>query len=420
MSADQPSSAPHPLRVVLLTHTGEVGGAELAMARMTEALPPEVEVIVVLGADGPLARRLEDAGTAVRIEPMPDAARTRSRTTAARSRSTLIDLLSLLPYLWRLRRRIAGEKPDVVCSNSLKSDLVALPVCWSLRVPLVWFVHDRIAHDYLPRSTVRLFRALARLVSGGVIANSKATAATLPRARPMTIAYPGYSPDQVAHDRGLATLGRERPEPPLVGLLGRVSPTKGQLEFVRAAAIVRSTRPDVGFVIAGAPLFGEEAYAEKVRAEITGLGLGDAVQMVGQVADPRTLLDVLAIAVHASPVPEPFGQVVIEAMIRGVPVIATSGGGIVEIMVDGALPLGWLVPAGDSAALAAAIVEVLDNPEEASARAVAAYGSATQRFPRERMVTATVQAWSRGARRTKEEWDVRVSVSPHKAHGGNA
>jgi glycosyltransferase involved in cell wall biosynthesis len=97
--------------------------------------------------------------------------------------------------------------------------------------------------------------------------------------------------------------------------------------------------------------------------------------------------------VHASPVPEPFGQVVVEAMVRGVPVVATAAGGVPEILdPDGAVTdvpapgtvhesdLGLLVAPGDVAGLAAAVVAVLDDPVAAGRRADRAHLSATTRF----------------------------------------
>ncbi|WP_332699644.1 hypothetical protein, partial [Halalkalibacter lacteus] len=92
----------------------------------------------------------------------------------------------------------------------------------------------------LPGSMVRLVRLLARVAPRVVIANSEATAATLPGARGLTVAHPGLAPDQIArHPRSAA------PAPPVVGMVGRISPTKGQLEFVRAAAQVLTAVPSV-------------------------------------------------------------------------------------------------------------------------------------------------------------------------------
>ncbi|TGJ94393.1 glycosyltransferase family 1 protein, partial [Actinotalea fermentans ATCC 43279 = JCM 9966 = DSM 3133] len=78
------------------------------------------------------------------------------------------------------------------------------------------------------------------------------------------------------------------------------------------------------------------------------------------------------VCVHASPVPEPFGQVVVEAMVREVPVVATRAGGVVEILAGTSgdpAPLGELVEPGDVESLARGISAVLADPEAAAGRA---------------------------------------------------
>ncbi len=71
------------------------------------------------------------------------------------------------------------------------------------------------------------------------------------------------------------------------------------------------------------------------------------------------------VVVSASTVPEGFGRVIVEAQAMGRPVIATAHGGAQETVVPG--ETGWLVPPGDSAALAAALAQALDQDRAARA-----------------------------------------------------
>ena len=95
------------------------------------------------------------------------------------------------------------------------------------------------------------------------------------------------------------------------------------------------------------------------------LQLEARVEFTGFVHDVQAAIDQLQIVVHASTVGEPFGQVVIEGMAAGRPVIATNGGGIPEIVVDQVT--GLLVPMNDARALAVGIASLLRNPAEARA-----------------------------------------------------
>jgi glycosyltransferase involved in cell wall biosynthesis len=133
-------------------------------------------------------------------------------------------------------------------------------------------------------------------------------------------------------------------EPFTVGMVGRFSPWKGQLETVRAFADA-GLPENARLVFIGAPMFGEDAYEAQVRAEVELRGLDGRVDFLGHVDDVFEALTDLDVLVHASTVPEPFGQVLVEGMAAGVPVLATAGGGPSEIITDGTN--GLLYPAGD-------------------------------------------------------------------------
>ena len=187
----------------------------------------------------------------------------------------------------------------------------------------------------------------------------------------------------------------------MVGMVGRLSPTKGQLVLVRAARRVVDARPGTRFRLLGAAAFGAEDYERRLRAEIDRLGLTDVVDLAGFVADPRRELDGLTVCVHASPLPEPFGQVVTEAMAWGVPVVATRGGGVDEIVrthPTGA-ETGLVVPPSDEEALAAAIVEVIDHPAAALERAARAHEDVRRRFDADRGAEVVSRVWLEAAGR---------------------
>lgn len=378
------------LRVAVLDHTAELGGAELALARLAEAIDPRsCELHLIAFTHGPLVERFRRSPHGAEVIPLaPDVAGL-GRAASNNPLTAVSAAARVLPFVWRLARRIRQLDVDVVHTTSLKADLLGIPVAVLARRPLVWHVHDRIAADYLPTSTVRLLRLLARLVPTHVVVNSAATASTLPGVRSLSIAHPGLAPDQLrATPRRPETDGTRT-----VGVLGRISPTKAQLDFVRAAALVAEGRPDVRFRIVGAPTFGTEEYEKEVRAEVARLGLTDRVTFTGFVDDPTSELDAMSVCVHTASIPEPFGQVVAEAMGRGVPVVATSGGGVDEILGADAGEVGWLVPPGDVTALASAVGEALDDPVEAAARADRAWRRAAAQFTIDRTAAKLTEAW---------------------------
>lgn len=383
---EQGSSRPAGLHVAVVDHTAQLGGAELALVRLAEALGESVRLTGILFEDGPLAERLRRAGRDVRILPLPASVNT-VRRDAVTARTALASVGRLARLGWDLARLVRALDVDVVHSTSLKADVVTALGRPLLGRPLVWHVHDRFAPDYLPGRTLHAMRQLAR-VPDAVIANSAATAATITRRRDVLVAPPGLAPAQVR------SAPRPRPDgPPTVGVVGRIGETKDQLTFVRAAALVRRTHPEARFLIAGAPAFGGEEYARTLEDEIARLGLQDAVHLTGFVDDPTTVLDELALAVHTAAVPEPFGQVVTEAMARGVPVIATAGGGVDEIFTSSTGPVGWLVPAQSPDVLAATMAAALTDPDEAERRARRGWDHVRVAYGIEATASTVLQTW---------------------------
>jgi glycosyltransferase involved in cell wall biosynthesis len=144
-----------------------------------------------------------------------------------------------------------------------------------------------------------------------------------------------------------------------VAVLGRLAPWKGQHVFLDAFAAAFPDGTERA-VVAGAALFGEDAYAEELRQQVHALGLEHRVELRGHVEDVAALLADADVLVHASVVPEPFGQVVAEGMAAGLPVLATDAGGPAELITDG--EDGLLYAPGDRAALAKGLVRLAEDP----------------------------------------------------------
>lgn len=154
------------------------------------------------------------------------------------------------------------------------------------------------------------------------------------------------------------------PAGPVVGFVGRLIPRKGALDLVKAAPAIRAVRPDVRIVIVGDDPYEDEEsdYAAAVRAS-------EEVDHVGRVSGAASILGHLDVLVLPS-LQEPFGTVVAEAMAAGTPVVATRVDGLPELVTDGVT--GALVEPGDTAALAVAVLRVLDDREAMSTAAKAA------------------------------------------------
>jgi len=292
--------------------------------------------------------------------------------------AALLDLLLVtLPYALALRRFLRRHRIELVHQNN-GFDIAAVPLCRAMGVPLVAYQRGNEWHS-------RLVRRLAPLASC-YVANSGATSDDLVALgvppEIITVVYPPVDlqdfetaapaapPSRAAHDVPA--------DAPCFGILGKLQGWKGQTVFLRAARRVLDAHPEARAWIVGDAPAGEEAFAAELRALAQSLGIADRVVFTGFVADVPGVLRLLDVVVHASVGREPFGRVIVEAMMMGRPVVATDAGGPREIIEHGRT--GLLVPRGDEAALADAIVRLLGDRALAGSMGEAGRHEATRRF----------------------------------------
>jgi glycosyltransferase involved in cell wall biosynthesis len=347
--------------VAFIGHCAQLSGAELALARLLPALS-DVEARVVLAEDGLLVRRLRESGVTVDVLPLAEEVRGLPRHRVGWRALTPVVLGQWVSYVLRLARWLWQVEPDLVHTTSLKAHLYGGLAARLAGLPLVWHVHDRVAPDYLPKPAVRLVRLAGRWLPHAIVANSHATLATLGRGSRL----------RPHHARAVIGCpvqpGRPRQDHPRlrIGMVGRLTHWKGQHVFLQALA---QAFPDARAqgdgsweaVIVGAPMFGEHEYERELRRLTEELGLDGRVRFLGFCEDVEEELAAMDVLVHASVIPEPFGQVVVEGMAAGLPVIAADSGGPAEVIAHDIT--GLLVPPGDPTALAHALRRLASDPE---------------------------------------------------------
>lgn len=388
-------------RVQIVTHTGEIGGAERSLLRLLSVSDERFEMSLLALNAGPLVDEAEASGMRVSVIDGGHVVTTTRGEAASLSRIGT-NVRDTMRTARLLRARLRSDDADLVVANSLKAAILVGIAAGRRR--WVWHLHDRLSSDYLSVPVVLALRVLARFGPRKVVANSRATAATagrLPAGR-VRVAYPGI---EASAFEGPAPILNDGP----VGILGRIASTKGQLEFVSAARIVLAERPDLRFRIVGAPLFQDASYAAEVDRLIVASSLTKRIDQLGWTDSPAQTLAEFGVFVHASTTPEPFGQVIVEAMAAGTPVVATDAGGVGEILdprkeasdiADGVrvAPYGVLVRPGDAGALARGILYVAGDRGAAARRAEAARDRARVRFTVDKTWRVVSTAWESAAR----------------------
>ena len=254
----------------------------------------------------------------------------------------------------------AARRHDVIYANSQKAFVLAAFATFFARRPLMWHLHDIIDGAHFGSKQRRLQVALANRLAARVIVPSGAAAAAFIGAggdRELVEIVPNgvsVAPDSSAREQIRKELGL--PDAPLAGVFSRLAPWKGQHVALEAIAKLADTH----CIIVGDALFGETDYAARLRELAAERGIAARVHFLGHRYDVPRLMRAVDVMVHPSVHPEPFGRTLVEAMLAGVPVIATDTGAASDILQGG--KAGTLVRPNDAQDMAAAIARVLADP----------------------------------------------------------
>lgn len=349
-------------RVLVVAHSAVLGGAELGLLRYVASGPPyDIEVLVL--EDGPLVTRLRQLGVPV---VLPD-----GQGSLAALRAVVREVRR--PHL-------------VVVSWTLRAAMLVGLVQPARRH--LFYLQDLLTGGYFSRTKTLLATLFVVRRPGGIMVNSEATRRSLPQGVRARARWVVYTPSGVGlsepaepatrRDRSLTSLR------PLY--LGRIARWKGPELFIEACELV--DRREEGAIeqatMAGGSFFHEEDYRSRVLR--LAAEADTPVEVLDHQDDIDALFERANVFVHTSTSPEPFGQVLVQAMARGLLVVAPNAGGPAEIIVDG--ETGFLYEMGKAGSLADTLLAVRHNHRKADE--VARRGSmAMARFTDDR-VTALI------------------------------
>lgn len=247
---------------------------------------------------------------------------------------------------------LRGVRPDIVLTQTGVAPQGAVAAA-TLGIPHVWFLREfgDLDHGYTLPLPPRELGALIGSLSAAVVTNSAAVrdhffggphdgvTVILPAPR-----LAGHVPAPSA------------PRPMTVGVVASLNPGKGHEDVLDAVAVLRAAGLEVPVVAAGS---GELADDMRLRGAAERLGIADLFTLLGPVRDRAELYGLFDVVVVPSRA-EAFGRVPFEATAAGLPVVYSDSGGPAEYMTPGVTGLSY--PTGDTAALAAAIRTLAEDP----------------------------------------------------------
>jgi glycosyltransferase involved in cell wall biosynthesis len=304
------------MRLLLLDQFSDLGGAQQCLLDLLPAIAVRGwKALIGMPGTGEMFARVRELGCeAETISCGPYGSGPKSARDMARF---AVDTPGLVSEIRRLAARIDAELLYVNGPRLLPAAALA-----RLSRPVIFH-----AHSYLAPGMMRQIAAASLCgMKARVVAQSKFVGEPWDR---VSVIYNG-----VAGPSGLS--GPPSNGPPTVGCIGRIAPEKGQLEFVKSAALVHRSMPECRFVLYGAPMFADPLYQARVREAAAGL----PIEFAGWTKDVYAAMERLDVLLVPSARVEATTRVILEAFAAGLPVIAFGVGGIPEVVehgVDGLL-----------------------------------------------------------------------------------
>ena len=294
--------------------------------------------------------------------------------------------------LSRVTSLIRKEQPDILHTHLPRADLAGAFACF-FNPSVAWIssVHGIYKDAWSGRWTLPLFNSLWRQ-SDGVVAISHAVKKWLMRRRipheKITVIHYGIEMERFRRSSpGVQKKWRENGGA-LIGSIGRLEPGKGHDRLIEAMPAILEQRPDALLLIAGHDPWG---YGKNLQEIIERLRLEEKVRLVGFQNDVGSFLGALDVFAFASR-SEGFGQVVIEAMAAGKPVVASKVPPLTEIVEDG--ETGLLVEPGAARGFANAVVWILSHTDQAEQMGKRGQERVRSHFSAERMADETLSLYS--------------------------
>jgi glycosyltransferase involved in cell wall biosynthesis len=377
------------MKVLFYNHTGMVSGAERVLLMILNGMDRHrYEPVVVCPAESRMMELAQGAGV-----------RTRGLQTLQARFTWRLDrvaqyLFSFYQVIRDARAVVVDEAPAFIHANSIRAGLVMSAATAGLKVPVIWH-----AHDILPRhplsTAVRAFAALTSrnhiLAVSQAVANRFRGLVLRPFTRrvPITVIHNSvdldrFQPNADSRHQTRRALNLKADEL-AVGIVGQLTPRKGQLELMDAFVEVADKMPNAILFIVGSALFNrDEEYAEHLVRRAGSVGIEKHVRFLGARDDVPDLIrafDVMVINSHE----EPFGLTVLEGLASGTATIATAVGGTPEMINHGVN--GLLTPKGNRKLLAFAVLSLLRDANLRAAFSAQGRKDALERFSIPRYLT---------------------------------
>ncbi len=361
------------MKILFLDQSGNLGGAELNLLDLAKFYRDSC--LVSLFVDGSFRKALEQNQIPVQILS--------TQSLAIRKDSSWLQSLSNVGQIIPLIKKVVqlSYNYNVIYANTQKALIIGAIASFLINKPLIYHLHDILSSEHFSRTNRQLAVLFANRFASLIIANSEATKTAFIEAEGrqalVQVIYNGFNLEQYQNLDNQAKQLREQLNlngEYVIGHFSRLSPWKGQHILLETLTHC----PQAIALFVGDALFGEQEYVNQLHQQVKQLGLSDRVRFLGFRSDIPQLMSMCDLITHTSTAPEPFGRVIVEAMLCGKPIVAAAAGGAIELIEHN--QTGWLTQPGNVLKLAAIINQCQKQPEATAQIAQKGKAIATQRF----------------------------------------
>jgi len=328
------------IKVLCVNLEGSIAGAEQSLLLLVRFVPKTVQISAACPA-GVLTEKLRSLGI-----------RTCQILSPPRKSNHLFIWLFYLAFVnIQLILIVFKTRPQIIHANSTKAVLATiLPKVFAGR-KLIWHMRDLRCS--------RLLAGICRCLSSKVIAVSKAVKNKLiglgVKAEHIEVIYNGIAADDIE------TREKDQSSPVTFANIGQFVPWKKQLLFIEAAERFLQNGSKAQFILIGDDIFARDGrYKKELIDRARTSPFAQNIKIIGWQDNLASYWEQIDCLVHTADT-EPFGRVIIEAMARNIPIIATSSGGAAEI-VDSSIT-GILFTPDDIERLLGAMETISENKD---------------------------------------------------------
>jgi len=364
------------MKILYVITGAEFGGAPLHVLQLAEYMLKQGHEVGLVTAPEP--RMMQKAkALGVKIFPNPHFVRP-------------VKLWKDLCALWPTFKAIKAFNPDFVHAHSTKAGYAARFACAVLRKPVIFTAHGWAfteGRSALKRKFLSWAERLAAKVTKKVICVSEhdrelALSWKVAKPEQLTVVHNGIDPQPFLEANGASLrrdLGLEMV--PVLAFVGRLAPQKNPITLLEAVKKLTE-----GIVL----MVGDGELRSQVEEYIGRHGLEERLRLLGQRGDIPQILAASDIFVLSSDW-EGLPYTIIEAMMSGLPVVATRVGGVPELVENGVT--GFIVPPKNPQALAKGLQRLLDDPELRHRMGQLGREKALREFTLDRMLRETERVY---------------------------